>query len=87
MDGRGAGTGRYGTGTWKAMDNEPILPSTADATTDKVKSLLNPPGCPRCGQTMRLSRIEPGIHGPVSEQITYDCACGATFSRAVGAPG
>lgn len=36
--------------------------------------------CPKCGNTMRLAKIEPEPHGH-GEMMTFDCQCGFTYTQ------
>jgi hypothetical protein len=57
------------------------------STTEKLRSLAQPPSCPACGTQMRLARIEPAPGaGRRAEQITYDCTCGQLVTKVVETP-
>ncbi len=74
--------------------DEPSMTYMSDDTSmwpsQQAAKLGNPPHCPACGETMRLSRVEPARptrpHHQ-ADQITYDCACGLILAQRTESPG
>ena len=65
------------------MDYNKSAARQRNSANDNVEGFMNAPACPRCGQAMRLSRIEPRPGDAVADEITYECTCGATSGRVV----
>jgi hypothetical protein len=60
------------------------LNGAVTSSSAKLSNLLKAPPCPRCGAPMWLSRLEPHpTPDRVIDNMTYECACGEQFTRAV----